>query len=297
MDSIDLPLFLRDFADETASAEPSFAMRLFFRKPATQCGVVMPFPSSTVDSSMINDSLDNVVEFGAHELLHVEYNKYTGSKVGRRIMRSQSTSCGSPRGVDGLNLRKVKRSSSVSLVDTTLSSMEDLQLQHFRRQPVLEATHLVLEIEAKERDIENRPSVELVSEIMDFYRQAIERFEEADDVRQEEVVSAMRTFLTKPVIARILNNNGELQRSSDWKCNAQVPEGEVLVATEDQLDGDDDSVTMPGMDHDDSFENVMNSFLKDAERVFELFQQTLELDGADTSNMGDGIAHSKTAVP
>lgn len=193
--------------------------------------------------------------------------------------------CDSPRGVDGLNVRKVKRVSSSSWAECSLDSIESLKLQQFRQRPVLEATHLVQEIEAKEKDIEIKPTVELVSEIMDFYRQAIERFEEADDIRHEQVVSAMRSFLSKPVIARILNYDSQTRRSSDWKAEAPVPEGEIIIPTKDQLDadGDDDSVTM--MDYDDSFETAMNSFLHDAERAFDQFQRVLESDSLDNVNI------------
>ncbi len=205
---------------------------------------------------------------------------------------SQPTrSCDSPRGVDGLNVRKIKRTSRA---DLSLDSMDALNLQNFRQQPVLEATRLIQAIKAKEKDIEIQPTIELISEIMDFYRQAIERFEEADDIRHEQVVLAMRTFLSKPVIARILNYDCEARGTTAWKEEGPVPEGEILIPTKDQLEADDDSVTV--LDCKDSFENDIDSFLDDAERAFRQFQHVLESDVTDSHSANSDIP-TLTSLP
>ena len=139
-----------------------------------------------------------------------------------------------------------------------------------------------------------QPTVELVSEIMDFYRQAIERFEEADDIRHEQVVLAMRTFLSKPVIARILNYDCEARGTTAWTEEGPVPEGEILIPTKDQLEADDDSVTV--LDCKDSFENDIDSFLEDAERAFRQFQHVLESDATDSHSANSDVP-ALTSLP
>lgn len=72
---------------------------------------------------------------------------------------------------------------------------------------VQEVTDLEELIRVKEKAIELHPSMELVSEIMELFRLVIERYEEADDVRHEEIATRMHMFLSLPVIAKLLKES------------------------------------------------------------------------------------------
>jgi hypothetical protein len=68
-----------------------------------------------------------------------------------------------------------------------------------------EALEMVQAIQAKETALQHDPTIERVNEIMDLYRQTAEKFENAGDIRHEEVVTHMRKFLAKPTTISILD--------------------------------------------------------------------------------------------
>lgn len=69
------------------------------------------------------------------------------------------------------------------------------------------AVEMMAVIKNKETDLMNDPKPEKVTEIMDLYRQAAEKFEMADDKRHEEVMAEMRDFLAKPHVSGILDGS------------------------------------------------------------------------------------------
>uniref|UniRef100_A0A6U6DAN8 Uncharacterized protein n=1 Tax=Odontella aurita TaxID=265563 RepID=A0A6U6DAN8_9STRA len=100
------------------------------------------------------------------------------------------------------------------------------------------ALSIVAEIQRRERQLESTPTVESVNEIMDLYRQAAEKFEQAGDPRHEEVMGHMRKFLAKPLTASILDGSYRKPQTPS-KAAKSVPQGEVLEGTQCQLeDGD-----------------------------------------------------------
>lgn len=71
---------------------------------------------------------------------------------------------------------------------------------------ILEAVEMLDDIQVREHLLEKDPSKQMVTDIMDLYRQAAEKFELADDARHEQVVTMMKKFLAKPTVAGILDN-------------------------------------------------------------------------------------------
>lgn len=154
-----------------------------------------------------------------------------------------------------------------------------------------EALQIVQEIQAKERALEYKPSVERVDEIMDLYRQAAERFELAGDQRHEEVVNHMRKFLAMPLVVSILDGSfvPPEDGSTTKKSGSAVPEGEVLERTREQIEDDDMSVGHAGTEGDDGdkeFNENVDNLLKEAKEDF----GNIKLSDADLGDMlKDGV--------
>jgi hypothetical protein len=153
-----------------------------------------------------------------------------------------------------------------------------------------EALQLVQEIQAKERALEYQPSAERVSEIMDLYRQAAERFESAGDIRHEEVLKHLRLFLALPLTASILDGSfkPETSESKEEKIpDKPVPEGEVLERTQEQLEADDDSVHRAERNADDEFTRAIDDVLEEAKQDLEQISDGFDGDiGDDCSTDG-----------
>lgn len=164
------------------------------------------------------------------------------------------------------------------------------------------ALQIVQEIQAKERALEYKPSVDRVNEIMDLYRQAAERFEVAGDVRHEEVMTHMKKFLALPLTASILDGSYKppttpVKERSDPSA---VPEGEVLERTQAQLEDDDMSANSfssrasrrqrykakSKSDEKDFHDNIDN-VLKEAKQDFEKMKLGREAGLEDTDASTD----------
>jgi hypothetical protein len=72
---------------------------------------------------------------------------------------------------------------------------------------ILEAVEMLEDIQVRQQLLEKDPSKQMVTDIMDLYRQAAEKFELADDARHEQVVKLMKEFLAKPTVASILDDS------------------------------------------------------------------------------------------
>ena len=96
-----------------------------------------------------------------------------------------------------------------------------------------EATNPLQLIQVKERALELQPSMELVSEIMELYRQAIERYEEAGDDRHEEIASRMHAFLSLPLISKLLSESSDVTNTADLSSGhgAHDPQEKQSVVT------------------------------------------------------------------
>ena len=163
---------------------------------------------------------------------------------------------------------------------------------------VHEALQIVQDIQAKERALEYKPSVERMNEIMDLYRQAAERFEVAGDQRHEEVVTHMRKFLAMPLVASLLDGSfaPSEEGSSPKKSGDAVPEGEVLERTKEQLEDDDMSLGghAPNEDNgDQAFTENMDNLMKEAKADFD----NLNMDDSDLNEMiKDGDKEDDDAI-
>lgn len=163
---------------------------------------------------------------------------------------------------------------------------------------VNEALQIVQEIQAKERALEYKPSVERVNEIMDLYRQAAERFELAGDQRHEEVVTHMRKFLDMPLVVSLLDGSfvPAEEGSEAKKSGDAVPEGEVLERTKEQLEDDDMSVDHSTNEDngDKAFTENMDNLLKEAKADFD----NLKMSDSDELNemIKDGDKEGDDAI-
>ena len=122
------------------------------------------------------------------------------------------------------------------------------------------ALNLVALIQQKEKELLEQPTVDRVNEIMDLYRQAAEKFENAGDPRHEEVMAHMKRFLNQKFTTSILDGTLNTQNVSASKpsaspvkeeqakeepVNVPVPQGEVLeqckhLSNDDHDDDEDD---------------------------------------------------------
>jgi hypothetical protein len=134
-----------------------------------------------------------------------------------------------------------------------------------------QALHLVQEIQTKELALKHDPTVDRVNEIMDFYRQAAERFEVAGDVRHEEVVTHMRKFLALPLTISILDGSYKKPEGDDpIFVKADFPdavlEGVVLEPSRSDEGEAPIKPTKPRADSEDkAFQMNMDNILKEAE--------------------------------
>ncbi len=127
------------------------------------------------------------------------------------------------------------------------------------------ASEMLVDIKVKERVLtEDTHAVpEQVTEIMDLYRQAAEKFEMAGDKRHEEVMAQMREFLAQPHVSSILDGSIRPQNQK-----VDLEKSAVLEPVEDENDLDtsaditDDKKAGSGGDGDD---DDLNKAMKAAE--------------------------------
>ena len=110
------------------------------------------------------------------------------------------------------------------------------------------ATDMLRDVKEKEKALIDDPRPDKVTEIMDLYRQAAEKYEMAGDKRHEEAMSLMREFLAQPHVSGVLDGsikpketvspdqnevsaNVKFESKSDSK-----PEENQVVGKDDDLD-------------------------------------------------------------
>ena len=106
------------------------------------------------------------------------------------------------------------------------------------------AVEFLNDIKEREQVLADDPRPDKVTDIMDLYRQAAEKFEMAGDKRHEEVMALMREFLALPLVSGILD--GSIQP----KETAALEESNILEPIDDEEDDKDDTVA----DNDDKSE-------------------------------------------
>ncbi|KAL3796681.1 hypothetical protein HJC23_009981 [Cyclotella cryptica] len=111
------------------------------------------------------------------------------------------------------------------------------------------ALNMVALIQQKEAELLDNPNVDRVNEIMDLYRQAAEKFEQAGDPRHAEVMLHMKRFLNQSFTTSILDGSfvktsspvsKKSASSVDEAAPAAVPQGEILEQPSYNLSNDDD---------------------------------------------------------
>jgi hypothetical protein len=113
------------------------------------------------------------------------------------------------------------------------------------------AVEFLNDIKEREQVLVDDPRPDKVTDIMDLYRQAAEKFEMAGDKRHEEVMALMREFLALPLVSGILD--GSIQP----KETAAVEESNILEPIDDdeeEEDDDDDNKDDTVADNDDESE-------------------------------------------
>jgi len=144
------------------------------------------------------------------------------------------------------------------------------------------ALNIVVDIQEKERIMTQNPSVDLVNEIMNLYRQAAEKFESSGDARHEEVMSHMHSFLANPSTASILD-----------KSNTSVPQGEILAVTTEQLNCDDGDQEVAKEELDDSSHVTDLSFqntMKNADDILAEAKHEMDNYGIDDDDLDKFLA-------
>lgn len=133
-----------------------------------------------------------------------------------------------------------------------------------------------MESELKEN---SEPTKEKVTFIMDLYRQAAEKFELAGDARHEEVMSSMRDFLAKPLVASILDGSFEkkLPETSEPMPQEKVEETDNETVQQ--------SIPKEKKEEDDNAEVVvdeqMEKAMEDAENMLKDAHKDLKDLGID----------------
>jgi hypothetical protein len=103
-------------------------------------------------------------------------------------------------------------------------------------------------IQQKEAELIDDPSVDRVNEIMDLYRQAAEKFEQAGDPRHAEVMAHMKRFLNQAFTTSILDGSyvklapapTKLASSGGQSSPTSVPQGEILEQPNYNFSNEDD---------------------------------------------------------
>ncbi|KAL7514465.1 hypothetical protein ACHAXN_011723 [Cyclotella atomus] len=110
------------------------------------------------------------------------------------------------------------------------------------------ALNMVGLIQQKEAELIDDPSVDRVNEIMDLYRQAAEKFEQAGDPRHAEVMAHMKRFLNQAFTTSILDGSyvklapapTKLASSGGQSSPTSVPQGEILEQPNYNFSNEDD---------------------------------------------------------
>ena len=132
------------------------------------------------------------------------------------------------------------------------------------------------DIRIMEEALEQDPSKERVTAIMDMYRQVAEKFEYAGDARHKDAMANMHLFLAKPLVASILDGSyekKELQDSKEVKEDTEKLSETNVTETKSKSEKQiDNPINTPDQnstaaDEADDFEKAMQDaedMLKDA---------------------------------
>lgn len=147
------------------------------------------------------------------------------------------------------------------------------------------AIQMIEDIKVMEQQLNENPSREKLTIIMDLYRQAAERFELAGDARHQEVVIRMREFLASPVAATILETSEEQVESGE---EIPVKSGqEEKVATDEKGEFEND-------DEDDKKDIELKKEMQKAENMLKSAHDDLKDLDVDELEDEDDIAVNVT---
>lgn len=138
------------------------------------------------------------------------------------------------------------------------------------------ALKVVNDIREKEGILESNPTLENVNEIMDLYRQAAEKFENSNDPRHEQVISDMHTFLAKPLVKSILENEVE-----DSPVSTPV---ELSAASDDEGDDEIEREVKKPVLRQEVFKEDNDNSLKEVDDMMK------EVEKLSVSNLEDDLS-------
>ena len=161
------------------------------------------------------------------------------------------------------------------------------------------AFNMVALIQRKEAELIDNPSVDGVNEIMDLYRQAAEKFEQAGDPRHTEVMAHMKRFLNQAFTTSILDGSFVQPASKPASPNAtsapaRVPQGEILEQpnynlSNDEDDDDDILATVSGSGNAEietpTKPEILNETLQDVDDIIEEAKRDMEDLGLDNDDI------------
>jgi len=161
---------------------------------------------------------------------------------------------------------------------------------------VQSAIEMVEDIKAMEQQLQESPSPEKVTVIMDLYRQAAEKFVLAGDVRHEEVMSQMHGFLASPLVVTILEESDKEKQEQAEEMPVAVTQEPVL--TSGRVDAEAVSTDPPeatGDDNNETRDDGMEKAMADAENMMKSAHDDLADLGLD--DFDDGDDDDDNAVP
>jgi hypothetical protein len=155
------------------------------------------------------------------------------------------------------------------------------------------ALNMVALIQQKEAELIDNPEVDRVNEIMDLYRQAAEKFEQAGDPRHAEVMAHMKRFLNQAFTTSILDGTfvkpapaaTKPASLSEQTSSSHVPQGEILEQPNYNLSNDeDDDDDVPEATSSSGSEEIktptksdkLNETLQDVDDIIEEAKRDME---------------------
>lgn len=160
------------------------------------------------------------------------------------------------------------------------------------------ALNMVGLIQQKEAELIDNPNVDKVNEIMDLYRQAAEKFEQAGDPRHAEVMTHMKRFLNQAFTTSILDGSfvkstapAPANPASTGTKNSPtaVPQGEILEQPNYNLSNDeDDDDDLPVATSSSGSEELKTPTKSDMNETFQEVDDLMEEAKKDMEDMGMG---------
>lgn len=157
------------------------------------------------------------------------------------------------------------------------------------------AVQMIEDIKSMEQQLQESPSAEKVTVIMDLYRQAAEKFELAGDARHEEAMSRMRDFLASPLVISILEESEKEKQEQAQETPVVVEQQSILEsekgAANDPVAKSDEPVAAVDNEEGPEVDDGMEKAMEEAENMLKSAHDDLaDLDIDDFDDLDDDVA-------